>query len=387
MKKGAFVMSAEVNEGNIAEMCQRFGTAQQSAYEVMEAHCKETYIELRALRSEPLAKPRTTREALEETVLELRRKRLNWWLTKLQPYLGRLGGANGNAERQRKTAASSIRDVRNHRDLIVHRAKRPGGQRRLFEALEHADEASLSWRIDYEGTFTTSNYRRGTRLTLSNSESCSLLTMVATSVIQTERVRAGVQALFRKNKLPAAIWLDGETPFSCNAPVFTIKRSLYWERLESRIGGIEPTWRQKDRRHRCFHSDTSKGGVTCDLKAQERASESFQCEFNEALDKRKLCARYRISERCYVSQSQDFKFGEGLQLPRLHEQMTILWAAERIPISSALRREIVGLDKEKANNDLSVASGRILQGCLRIRASILVPKDQVYRLEKKKNAA
>jgi putative transposase len=380
-------MSAEAKEGNIPKMCQRFGASRQSAYEVMERHRKESHIGLRALSFEPLAKPRTTSGALEETVLELRRKLPHWWPTELNVYLGRFGGAKGKAERQRMAAESSIRDERNHKEWILQRAKRPGGQGRLNEALEHADEASLAWGIDYEGPFTTSNCRRCTLLTLSNSASCSLLMMVVMSGIQTEFMCAGVEALFRENKPPAAIRLDSETLFGRNAPVYTTKLSLCWERLESRLDGIEPFRRHEDRRHSSFHWDRLEGGVTCDLKAQERVFESCHCEFNEALDMRTLRARYRTSERCYASQSQDFEFAEGLQSPRLFEQMTILWAAERIPISPALRRESVGLDEEKADHDLSVACGRIFQGCLQVRTSILVVKDPAERLEKKKNAA
>ena len=379
-------MSAEVKEGNIAETCQRSGMSRQSAYEVMERHRKENYVGVRALSLAPPAKPRATSEAVEETVLELRRKGPNCWPTKPKAYWGRLGGAKGKAKRHRMASASSIRDVRIHEELTVQRAKRPGGQGRINEALEQADETSLARKIDYERPFTTSNCRRCTQLRLSNRESCSLLMRVAMSGIQTKHLWASVEALFRENKLSAAIQLDSQTPFGRSAPVCSTKLSLYWERLESRHDGIEPTWRHRDRRHGCFHSDILKGGVTCDPSAQERIFEGNQCELNEALDIRTLRVRYRTGEQRYVSQSQEFEFGEGLQSPRLLEQITILWAAERIPISPARRRESVGLDKEKADHDLSVACGRVFQGCLQVRTSILIVTDPAELLEKK-NAA
>jgi len=387
-------MAVEAKEGNIAELCRRFGISRQTGYEVLERHRTEGYEGLRERSHAPRTKPHAMSEAVKEMVLKLRRERPSWGPKKLKAYLERLEGAKAEAERLRMPAASSMGDLLKQEGLIVKRRKRPGGQVPSSEPLGHADEPNRVWSIDYKGHFKTGDGRRCEPLTVTDNESRYLLKLVAMSGIQSERVRAVMEAAFRENGLPEAIRSDNGAPFASNAPGGVTQLSLWWERLGIRHERIEPGKPQQNGRHERFHlsllRDRLDGGVAWDLRAQQRVFERYQHEFNEerpheALEMRTPADRYRASAKRYDGQNPEFEYGEGFQTRRVYEQGTILWAAERIPISPVLAGENIGL-REEEEDLFAVYCGRIFLGWLENRTHTFVREDRAERWAKKKTA-
>jgi transposase InsO family protein len=394
MEKVGFVMAVEAKEANIAELCRRFGISRQTGYEVLERHRTEGYEGLRERSHAPRTKPHAMSEAVKEMVLKLRRERPSWGPKKLKAYLERLEGAKAEAERLRMPAASSMGDLLKQEGLIVKRRKRPGGQVPSSEPLGHADEPNRVWSIDYKGHFKTGDGRRCEPLTVTGNESRYLLKLVAMSGIQSERVRAVMEAAFRENGLPEAIRSDNGAPFASNAPGGVTQLSLWWERLGIRHERIEPGKPQQNGRHERFHlsllRDRLDGGVAWDLRAQQRVFERYQHEFNEerpheALEMRTPADRYRASAKRYDGQNPEFEYGEGFQTRRVYEQGTILWAAERIPISPVLAGENIGL-REEEEDLFAVYCGRIFLGWLENRTHTFVREDRAERWAKKKTA-
>ncbi len=387
-------MAVEAKEANIAELCRRFGISRQTGYEVLERHRTEGYEGLRERSHAPRTKPHAMSEAVKEMVLKLRRERPSWGPKKLKAYLERLEGAKAEAERLRMPAASSMGDLLKQEGLIVKRRKRPGGQVPSSEPLGHADEPNRVWSIDYKGHFKTGDGRRCEPLTVTDNESRYLLKLVAMSGIQSERVRAVMEAAFRENGLPEAIRSDNGAPFASNAPGGVTQLSLWWERLGIRHERIEPGKPQQNGRHERFHlsllRDRLDGGVAWDLRAQQRVFERYQHEFNEerpheALEMRTPADRYRASAKRYDGQNPEFEYGEGFQTRRVYEQGTILWAAERIPISPVLAGENIGL-REEEEDLFAVYCGRIFLGWLENRTHTFVREDRAERWAKKKTA-
>jgi transposase InsO family protein len=361
---------------------------------VLERHRTEGYEGLRERSHAPRTKPHAMSEAVKEMVLKLRRERPSWGPKKLKAYLERLEGAKAEAERLRMPAASSMGDLLKQEGLIVKRRKRPGGQVPSSEPLGHADEPNRVWSIDYKGHFKTGDGRRCEPLTVTDNESRYLLKLVAMSGIQSERVRAVMEAAFRENGLPEAIRSDNGAPFASNAPGGVTQLSLWWERLGIRHERIEPGKPQQNGRHERFHlsllRDRLDGGVAWDLRAQQRVFERYQHEFNEerpheALEMRTPADRYRASAKRYDGQNPEFEYGEGFQTRRVYEQGTILWAAERIPISPVLAGENIGL-REEEEDLFAVYCGRIFLGWLENRTHTFVREDRAERWAKKKTA-
>lgn len=387
-------MAVEAKEGNIAELCRRFGISRQTGYEVLERHRTEGYEGLRARSHAPRTKPHAMSEAVKEMVLKLRRERPSWGPKKLKAYLERQEGAKAEPERRRMPAASSMGDLLKQEGLIVKRRKRPGGQVPSSEPLGHADEPNRVWSIDYKGHFKTGDGRRCEPLTVTDNESRYLLKLVAMSGIQSERVRAVMEAAFREHGLPEAIRSDNGAPFASNAPGGVTHLSVWWERLGIRHERIEPGKPQQNGRHERFHlsllRDRLDGGVAWDLRAQQRVFERYQREFNEerpheALEMRTPADRYRASAKRYDGQNPEFEYGEGFQTRRVYEQGTILWAAERIPISPVLAGENLGL-REEEEDLFAVYCGRIFLGWLENRTKTFVREDRAVRWAQKKTA-
>lgn len=388
-------MAVAAKEGNIAELCRRFGISRQTGYEVIERHRKEGYEGLRLRSHAPRKKPHAMSEVVKELVLKLRRERPSWGPKKLKAYLERQERAKPEEERRRMPAASSMGDLLKQEGLIVKRRKRPGGQVPSSEPLGHADEPNRVWSIDFKGHFKTGDGKRCEPLTVTDNESRYLLKLVAMTGIESERVRAVMQAAFREHGLPEAIRSDNGAPFASNAPGGVTKLSLWWERLGIRHERIEPGKPQQNGRHERFHlsllRDRLDQGVAWDLRAQQRVFEHYQREFNEerpheALEMQTPSERYRPSARRYDGQNPEFEYGEGFQTRRVYGQGTILWAAERIPISPVLAGENIGL-REEEEDLFAVYCGRIFLGWLENRTNTFVREDRAERWAKKETAA
>ena len=144
-------------------------------------------------------------EVVKELVLGLRRERPSWGPKKLKAYLERLEGAKPEDQRRRMPAASSMGDLLKQEGLIVKRRKRPGGQVPSSEPLGHADEPNRVWSIDFKGHFKTGDGKRCEQLTVTDKESRYLVKLVAMTGIESERVRAVMEAAFREHGVPEAI--------------------------------------------------------------------------------------------------------------------------------------------------------------------------------------
>ncbi len=128
MGKVGFVMAVAAKEGNIAELCRRFGISRQTGYEVIERQRREGYEGLRPRSHAPRKKPHAMSEVVKELVLKLRRERPSWGPKKLKAYLERQEGAKPEEERRRMPMASSMGDLLKEEGLIVKSRKRPAGQ-------------------------------------------------------------------------------------------------------------------------------------------------------------------------------------------------------------------------------------------------------------------
>jgi len=394
MEKIGFVKAWEAAEGNMAELCRRFGISRQTGYEVLERYRQEGWEGLLARSHAPHKKPHAMSEAVKEAVLELRRTRPSWGPKKLKAYLERVEGGKPELQRSRMPATSSIGDLLKQEGLIVKRRKRPGGQVPSSKPLWHADAPNRVWSIDFKGHFKTGDGKRCEPLTVTDNESRFLLKLVAMPGIDSERVRAVVEAAFREHGLPEAIRSDNGAPFASNAPGGLTDLSLWWERLGIQHERIEPGKPQQNGRHERFHlsllHDRLDGGVEWDLRTQQRVFERYRLEFNEerpheALEMKTPAERYRTSAKQYNGQNPEFEYGEGFHTRRVYGQGTILWAAERIPISPVLAGQNVGL-REEEEDLFAVYCGRIFLGWLENRTHTFVREDRAERWANKKTA-
>lgn len=379
----------------MAELCRRFGISRQTGYEVLERHRQEGFEGLRERSHAPRSKPHAVSEAVKEMVLELRRERPSWGPKKLKAYLERLEGGKPEQQQMRMPAASSIGDLLKQEGLIIKRRKRPGGQVPCSEPLGHADEPNRVWSIDFKGHFKTGDGKRCEPLTVTDNESRYLVKLVAMGGIDGERVRGVMEAAFREHGLPEAIRSDNGAPFASNAPGGVTQLSLWWERLGIRHERIEPGKPQQNGRHERFHlsllRDRLDGGVGWDLRAQQRVFESYRREFNEerpheALEMKTPADRYRPSAKRYDGRNPEFEYGEGFYTRRVYGQGTILWAAERIPLSPVLAGQNVGL-REEEEDLFAVYCGRIFLGWLENRTNTFVREDRAKRWANKNTAA
>lgn len=394
MEKIEFVTAVANKDGNIAELCRRFGISRQTGYQVLARHSKEGVEGLEARSHAPRHKPHAMGEAVRETVLALRRQRPSWGPKKLKAYLERGEGNKPEAERLRIPAVSSLGDLLKQEGLISKRRKRPGGQVPSTNPLSHADMPNRVWSIDFKGHFKTGDGKRCEPLTVTDNQSRFLLRLVAMAGIESGRVSGVMVAAFREYGLPEAIRSDNGAPFASNAPGGLTKLSLWWERLGVRHERIEPGQPQQNGRHERFHlsllRDRIDAGVAWDMRAQQRVFERYQIEFNEqrpheALGMKTPAEGYRPSGRSYDGQNPVFEYGEGFLTRRVYEQGTFLWAAERIPLSPVLAGENIGL-REEDEDLFAVYCGRIFLGWLENRTKTFVREDRAERWTKSKHA-
>ena len=388
-------MTADAKEGKITELCRRFGISRQTAYRLIDRNCKETNKRLSKRIHAPHMKLNAIREVLKEIALELRWERPGWGPKRLKAHIERRREKSTETECQSMSAASSTEDAGPLEALIVRGGQRPGGEVQFREQVAHPDSPNRLWSIDYKGHVKTGNDTHCTTLTLTGNEGRYLLKVVAKCVIRTEHVSVELQEAFRQNELPAGIPPGHAPPLGQNIHGCTTNLSPCWKSLECRHEGIEPIKPHENGKQECFHlsllQDRLNRGATWDLMAHQLKLERYQGEFNEerpheTLELRKPEGRFRTTaERC-DSQTLEIQHGVGFRRPRLDEQITILWSAERIPISPVLAGENIGLSKTKKSH-FAVSRGRIFKNWLQSRTKTIGRKDPAEDWRKKKTAA
>lgn len=200
--KREFVMLAQPDGTNIAELCRRFGISRECGYKWLRAYQEAGELGLREKSRRPGSHPLQTGREMEKVVLELRAKYPAWGGRKLKRRLEHLG-------LESVPAASTITEIlRRHGQL-----RQPGIRAQgPWQRFEYSAPNEL-WQMDFKGPLKLVNAGHCDILTLLDDHSRFSLAVEACANQRSETVKERLRAVFGRYGLPQRILCDNGSPW------------------------------------------------------------------------------------------------------------------------------------------------------------------------------
>jgi putative transposase len=349
-------------EESVSELARRFEISRKTAYKWIGRFVAGCELTDRSRR--PHSSPRAVRTEIEDFIVAARKLKPRWGPRKLRAALQR---GNPKAE---LPSVGTFALIFKRNGLVVPRRRRHRTPPSSWP-LSHAKAPNALWCIDFKGDFLVGK-SRCYPLTVTDAFSRYLIACVALTNTRAAGVRRALLEVFDQFGLPEAIRSDNGSPFASRAPAGLSELSAWWLKLGIRHERIEPGKPQQNGRHERMHltlkADTAMPPCGS-RRAQQRAFEHFRREFNElrpheALHNRVPADFYERSKRMLPEPSwgRDFSYPDDFELVRVRKLGTLRWNGRSTLISSALRHELLGL--QRRSKQWNIYFGPLLLGSL-----------------------
>lgn len=343
-EKLRFVFEYQQRERTMKELCQRYEISRETGYVWLRRYREAGVRGLVEQSRAAVRYPKQTSAEMEEKVLELREAHSRWGPRKLKRVLER------DEPGRRWPAASTIGALLKRAGVVAGRRKRqrtPG----YSEPLAHADGANRVWCADFKGWFRTGEGERIDPLTITDAYSRYLFRCQAVEKLDTERVQAIFEAVFREYGLPEAIRTDNGAPFASRAIAGLSRLSVWWMKLGIVPERIEAGHPEQNGRHERMHRTLKQETATPparNRREQQRAMDKFRQEYNqvrphEALGMQTPAAMYESSPRRFPARLPEVEYPETMLVYRVQQKGYFHWKKQEVFVSEVLWGEPIGL--------------------------------------------
>ena len=354
-------------EESISDLCEEFGISRKTGYKWIERYKVKGVEGLKSLSTAPHSCPNRVSSEVVEMLLEVRRKHPRWGPKKLIAVVQR------ENSKLLLPVASTVGDMLRKRGLVKIKRRRrvssPYGER-----LSEYERPNDLWCADFKGHFATGEDRCHP-LTITDGLSRYLLMCHAQRRSYYIQTRKTFERAFREYGLPLTIRTDNGAPFSTLAPGGLSLLSIWWIRLGIRPERIMPGRPDQNGQHERMHgtlkAETAKP-PSPSLRAQQRAFDRFQTEYNEvrpheSLGQKVPASFYEKSTRSYPKNLPDPVYPQHFKIERTYPNGVISLQSTQCYLSGCLRGELIGL--EEINDDRwKVYFGPIQLGILDLRS-------------------
>jgi transposase InsO family protein len=342
-EKLRFIVEYEQRERTMTELCERYQIARETGYVWVRRY--------RAIGLEGLLERSRARQGqenqtpkdIERMVLELRQAHMRWGPRKLKRVL------KDNEPGRVWPAASTIGELLKREGLIVARKKR----RRTApytEPLAHADGPNRVWCADFKGWFRTGDGERIDPLTITDAHSRYLFRCQAVEKMDTARVQAIFEAVFREYGLPERIRTDNGAPFASRALAGLSRLAVWWMKLGIVVERIEAGHPEQNGRHERMHRTLKQETAmppAGSRREQQRAMDKFREEYNqvrphEALGMETPATVYEASPRRYPTVLPEVEYPETMLVRSVNHKGEFSWKKQHVFVSEVLWGERIG---------------------------------------------
>jgi len=330
----------------MAEVCRRYGISRKTGYKFWGRFMEGGVLGLRDLSRAPHRPVLRIAPAVEELIVELRRRCYGAGARKIRRKLFDLDATRG------WPAASSIGALLKRRGLIVERRRRRFAPDR-GQALMQADAPNVVWCADFKGWFHTGDGRRCEPLTVTDAYSRYLLRCQTVRGTNRGGVEPWFDATFREYGLPQAIRTDNGAPFATRGLTGLSRMTVRWIKLGILHERIRPGHPEQNGRHERFHRTLKEATVSPaagTIAGQQQAFDRFRVFYNEhrpheSLEQRTPGELYRPSPRVYPRRVPTMEYGDAGEIRRVRHKGEIKWRGQRIFLSEVLHGEPVRLEQ------------------------------------------
>ena len=334
-----FVARALAPDRNMSELCRQFGISRPTGYQWVGRYQEGgSFAKLSEHSRRPHRSPRQTPEAVEERVVELRR-RYGWGARKLAVLLEREG--------IRVQEWTVHRILRRQGYVQKEDSRRPALKRFEREAPNEL------WQMDFKGEY---QYAGGWCYSLSivDDHSRYAVGLYPLRSPALEPVRACVVRTFEVYGVPEALLMDHGTPWWSTTNGYGLTR-LSVELIEQGIrlcfsGVGHPQTQGKVEQFHCAlsravrHRGRPQGWVQWKALLAAFREEYNQVRPHEALAMAVPATRYQPSRKAYTARPREWEYPPGCLVKRLNSQGCLYWRARCYFVCEALAGQRVAVE-------------------------------------------
>lgn len=361
-----FIASYLEEEQTFSELCLEFGISRKTGYKWVERYGDGGVEALQNRSRAPHRHPQQVGEEILDKLLAVRRKHPFWGPKKLIAVVARENPL------LILPVASTVGEILRKRGLVKPKRRRRVSSPYQDRLIEYQGPNDL-WCADFKGHFAT-GAERCHPLTITDGYSRYLIMCHGQSRPLYQQTRKTFERAFHEYGLPATIRTDNGAPFSTLAPGGLSLLSVWWIKLGIRPERIMPGRPDQNGQHERMHStlkaETARP-ARGSLRAQQRAFDRFQCEYNEqrpheALGQKVPADFYKKSPRRYPGKIPDLEYPSHFRLERTYPNGVISFGSTQWYLSGCLKGEVVGLE-EVSDGRWKVYFGQIPLGLIDLR--------------------
>lgn len=349
----AFIADWLRDDWTMTELAERYQISRKTAYKWVDRYAVDPEHGLAERSRAPHAHGRAMATELQRAIVTLRRAHPRWGPKKLRAIL------TAREPAAAWPAASTMGDLLRREGLSQSR-RRARYLVPVTQPLAAARAPNDVWCADFKGWFRTTDGTRCDPLTVTDARSRFVLCcrIVAPTA---QGVRPWFERTFRDYGLPDALRTDNGSPFASTGPGRLSQLAVWWLKLGIHLDRIDPGHPEQNGRHERFHLTLQQEATATPAatpSAQQGRFDRVRREFNhdrphEALGQQPPGRVYRASPRPYPARVEDPWYDATHQVRRVNANGQIKWQGERVFVSEALRRQVVGL-AETACGDWTV---------------------------------
>jgi len=350
-------------EMSFTELCRDFGISRKTGYKWVERFESDSYEGLkdhcRARQSQI-----KTDDALEQTILHIKSKRMTWGPKKI------LGFLMQKEPEKAWPSATTIGNIllRNGFQKTRETRKRLPERRELFSSCGQPNDL---WSIDFKGWFKTKDGVKCDPLTITDSYSRFLLHCSKLPLGTMEYVWGVLEKKFYEYGLPTYIRHDNGPPFAACVAGRLSRLSINLVKAGVIPEWIDPGKPYQNGRHERMHRTLKAEGIMPEkltLKEQQLKFSEFQHYFNferphESLGQKTPGSMYCASSRKWNGLLKSPIYDEGWQVVRVRSSGQIGWRGDEVFVSKTLVDEPLGL-RENEEGDWEVSYGPVSLGTI-----------------------
>jgi putative transposase len=331
---------------NFTELCVRYRISRKTGYKWVDRYIETGAAGLEDRSRAPRHIPHKTSEAMEAAVLAVRQKHPSWGAGKILTLLERQRQPGTLPGRTTVTRILTRHGYVESPRKRVHRAH-PG------KPETEATAPNRLWSADFKGQFKTLDGVYCYPLTVTDSYSRYILSILALPSPSLEATQQEFRRLFQTYGLPERIRTDNGTPFASIALGRLSTLSIWWIRLGIRPDLIEPGHPEQNGRHERMHR-TLKAATTrppeANLAAQQQRFEAFRQEFNEvrpheALQQATPASVYTPSLKSLPVTLKTLDYPAHYEVRVVSKNSGIRWKCQWVSVTHLLAGEPIGLEE------------------------------------------
>ena len=336
-----FVMAATQEGANISRLCRRFGISRDVGYKWIGRYKAEGMSGLLDRSRRPRHSPSRTGEAVERTVISLRKKHPAWGGRKLRRRLQDLGHKS-------VPSASTITEILRRHGMLDGKES---SKHRAFIRFEHPAPNDL-WQMDFKGDFPLTTKGRCYPLTILDDHSRFAIALRACTNQRTKTVRGQLTSVFRRYGLPRRILTDNGSPWGSDSAHRYTPLVAWLMRLGIGVTHARPyhpqTQGKEERFHRTLQAEVIRYYSFVDIQACQRRFDPWREVYNlerphEALDMETPATRYRESDREFPEVLPRIEYGPEHTIRKVDARGGIRIDGSVCKISKAFRGYAIGL--------------------------------------------